>query len=78
MSDDWLDIETAPKDGTPILVCWPYWSPTPCIAYYCGSSGGWEGERCLSPTHEKAFPERQPTHWLPLPSKPANMKAKVR
>lgn len=67
----WRPIESAPKDGTRVLVYWPYWCPTePCIAYYSGSTGGWEGERCLTPTHEIAFPERQPTHFMLIPPPP--------
>ena len=67
----WQPIETAPKDGSQIVIYWPYWSSDPFIANYSGDSGGWEGERCLTPTHAEAYPERQPTHWMPLPKPPA-------
>lgn len=67
----WLPIESAPKDGSRFLAYWPYWSNEPFVAHYCGSSGGWEGERCVSPTHADAFPERQPTHWMALPAPPS-------
>ena len=67
---NWQPIETAPKDGTEVLVFWPYWSRKPFIAFYSGDVGGWDGERCLSPTHCEAYAERAPTHWMPLPEPP--------
>jgi hypothetical protein len=64
----WRPMPSAPRDGTRILVCWRYWSPYPQIARFF--AGSWEAECCISPTHEKAFPERQPTRWQPLPLPP--------
>jgi hypothetical protein len=61
----WQSIETAPKDGTRILVC--RYSSNPYIPkvgedYWgdFGDKGGWG----------KSNPETIPTHWMPLPSPP--------
>lgn len=62
----WRPIESAPKDGTPVLVGW--------------NAGGWEPSKCHCEdgvwghlTHEMGFLpcDPQPTHWLPLPPPPA-------
>jgi hypothetical protein len=68
---DWQPIEIAPRDGRELLVYWPYWQINrACTAYFDGRFGGWNGPECLSVTHEVVFPERQPTHWMPLPNPP--------
>ncbi len=59
----WLPISTAPKDGTSVLLFWPYWSPKiPGV----GKHGlfGWQAEFSLDGDSEP------PTHWLPLPPPP--------
>lgn len=64
----WLPIESAPKDGTPILCYWPEWAncePWGCafgVAYW--SYGEWrdpDDELAISPTM---------SHWMPLPEPP--------
>lgn len=73
----WQPIETAPKDGRRLLVMWPYWhGNAPGIAWYCGGSGGWDSDRCLTPIHENVAPERDPTHWMPLPEPPHTTEGK--
>lgn len=58
MDGEWRPIETAPRDGTPILVVVvPLTGHSPHVQIVSWS-GGW-------------YPyDRQPTHWQPLPSPP--------
>lgn len=64
---DWQPIDTAPKDGTQILV-WPYWSSrSPTQVYWRDlqrKPGRWE----ITPSHYCAGAD--PTHWMPLPAPP--------
>lgn len=58
----WRPIETAPRDGTWVLLWWPYWSARPTPGrFYCDE---WVSLVALS----KDGPG--PTHWLPLPPQP--------
>lgn len=73
-SGNWYDIETAPKDGTYILLSWPdkkvtmsrfhphdgFNNSSKWISF--GEGGGLRG--CSS------FSLKQPTHWQPLPQPP--------
>lgn len=77
----WRPIETAPKDGTHVLVCFdepkygPYWTfqqRPPTVAHWFGPadlpglrSGGWY----LS-VHQNDAERIYPTHWMPLPEPP--------
>jgi len=67
---EWRDIKSAPRDGTEILVYWPYWRADRATIAWFESFGGWMGDCCLSEFHEVASPDRQPTHWMPLPLPP--------
>ena len=58
---EWQPIETAPKDGTRMLMFWPYWRSDPVI-------GQWDGE-WYSECQLADGPG--PTHWMPLPAVPA-------
>lgn len=72
---DWQPIETAPKDGTKILLFQPdVWNSDwndyegryePCVetGFYndCGYPTGY---------YYPVFPINTPTHWMPLPSPP--------
>jgi len=64
---EWQPIETAPKDGTPILlgIAGPhYW---PRSAWWCLDEERWvvhKGGRF------SAWFDIPPTHWMPLPSPP--------
>lgn len=64
---EWQPIETAPKDGKPIILWFPYWSNIPMVAHYgCNQFNrlGWIGEYILSDDGD------MPTHWHPLPAPP--------
>lgn len=69
---EWKPIETAPRDGTPILVArldkafgwvrgWSRWSGA-CGIYGWVSHGFFDVPGCLGLAH--------PTHWMPLPAPP--------
>lgn len=72
----WLPIETAPKDGTAILL-WEQYSICPFVGFWCGgrwtvskehvdAEGGWDGavvvDRLQMPiTHWAKLPDNEPT-----------------
>lgn len=64
---EWQPIETAPKDGTSILV-WPYWSDEkPAQVQWRDmkrTPGRWE----ISTSY--FCYGANPTHWMPLPEPP--------
>jgi hypothetical protein len=65
----WQPIETAPKDGTTILVC-----GHACEGYYVADVKWVFGEWCLfdpcDDTH--SYPSYDHTHWMPLPAPPCD------
>lgn len=61
---EWQPIETAPKNGSRVLLWNPEWSG-PCTAQFYGdAAGGWKLDKRMPPF---AY---QPTHWMPLPAPP--------
>lgn len=72
---NWQPIETAPRDGTPILACGDadlsdpsfIGEDVPCVVRWHNTYGGdryyWEL------FHYDAF-QYNPSHWLPLPEPP--------
>ena len=60
---EWQPIDSAPKDGTPVLLWWPYWSRRPTIGYWKHSQ--WVAENALDGDSDP------PVAWMPLPSPPA-------
>jgi hypothetical protein len=73
----WRDIESAPRDGTPVLVFSPYKDinePTNVIVARFNSFGDeewWEPCENLLRDVSGAI-EPAPTHWMPLPQTPEN------
>lgn len=70
----WMPIESAPKDGTFILVAT---SDGTWIARYCGiypsgyrPENPWES-MMLNRDHMPRYCSSFPTHWMPLPAAPA-------
>lgn len=68
---EWADIETAPMDGTDILVCVTHnlpdgeWETIQWVDYIIADDAfPIYSDRCDIP-----FP---PTHWMPLPAPPTN------
>jgi hypothetical protein len=75
---EWRDIESAPKDGTQVLITGgtfensmsmggpgPYQAVT--IASYNYYGGEWQGENAGG--HDEYY-WHHPTHWMPLPAPP--------
>jgi hypothetical protein len=69
---DWQPIETAPRDGTPVLV----YSPMACVGVDIGLWWGLRNGFDIGWYYEDE-PEREEelaqsfTHWQPLPSPPS-------
>ena len=64
---EWQPIETAPKDGSVIIV----WYFSPLFARWCyvgkGEKKGWASQDYWL---SDDFEEYKPTHWMPLPQPP--------
>lgn len=65
----WQPIETAPKDGTQIIV-WGSSGDASVVEYYMAEDGfcGWEIARTASGT--RLIMAASATHWRPLPEPP--------
>ena len=70
----WQSIETAPKDGSYLLL-WEQYSDAPFVGYWSGGSwsvshehvdaeGGWDGANVVDALSMPI------THWMPLPAAP--------
>jgi len=60
----WETIETAPKDGTYVLVYHHRWNSVTKdmeIAHWRSDQGGWMTNESFN---------MQPSHWMPLPDQP--------
>lgn len=75
---DWQPIETAPRDGTTVLLWWrreeldvAYWA---CGVWreFGDGSRGWMGEsfHASAPETWTRLLGERPTHWMPLPTPP--------
>ena len=62
----WQSIDTAPKDGTHILL--PFGGS--CIVGYWWHSPGGEENRWCADLSANRDEDLSPTHWMPLPPKP--------
>lgn len=79
---EWLPIETAPKDGTPIQVArwmdifggtwvrgWARWESA---FFHDKDIGGWIAHGYFEPPGELGL--AHPTHWMPLPDPPVEVR----
>lgn len=76
MCKSWQPIETAPKDGTPVLLLSPSFQPGDYGNIKGGLvwvSGGW---RNLGNGWRNDYGKEDPTYWMPLPEAPGEMTAK--
>lgn len=75
----WHPIETAPKDGTPILVCGRSYndkssaSLEPQVASYCTSYPGSGGAKHWRDSDGYQIALASITHWRPLPPDPSGL-----
>ena len=60
----WEPIETAPRDGSHILL---FRAEIQYVGYYGGSKSGW-----IINAPELPLMRPLPTHWMPLPDAPYN------
>jgi hypothetical protein len=67
----WQPIETAPKDGRPLLLFSPYDENLNCAGGLIWVTGGW-GKAAINPDEFRGQSNKEkPTHWMPLPASPA-------
>lgn len=65
----WQPIETAPRDGENLLVCWPLEFHCPIVAHW--NTGKWDaGEIGWKISGQSKLRKSNPTHWRPLPKTP--------
>ena len=67
----WQPIETAPMDGTPVIVGIAGLANSVGEAYWWQNDegrGGWQ--TWDGANHERTVYTTTPTHWMPLPSEP--------
>lgn len=64
----WEPIETAPKDGTSILVYEETEWPEIFVAYHKNDSWGWTKEGNFG--EDGDYFNHSPSHWMPLPNPP--------
>lgn len=65
-ADGWRPIETAPKDGTKVLVCGPHENG----GTYQAVTAWPKGWVARWPVSYEAYAAGEPTHWQPLPAAP--------
>ena len=65
-ADGWRPIETAPKDGTKVLVCGPHENG----GTYQAVTAWPKGWVARWPVSYEAYAADEPTHWRPLPAAP--------
>ena len=64
--DAWQPIATAPKDGTLVMLWWPFWCPSrPVIGSF-----GYKNIRQWVAAEALDGDGDEPTHWQPLPPAP--------
>lgn len=76
--EGWQPIETAPKDGTPILAFHPFKfandkEDAVCDVTAWDVRGGFWFNRTASNYYQRCSEGAQPTHWMPLPPAPESI-----
>ncbi len=64
---EWETIDSAPKDGTKILIAWKDKSDRGvCVGFWSEEVNYWQGDDYYNITGE-------PTHYMPLPKPPVDI-----
>jgi hypothetical protein len=71
-AEAWQPIETAPKDGTNILLWWPMQFHCALTGHWANKWNPWIGWKVSGWSHDMF--KTEPTHWMPLPNPPAASK----
>lgn len=66
----WREIESAPKDGTPIIVCGDGSKYFPRSCWWSLAFDVWVVRENVDDGEATFLPEASLTHWQPLPSPP--------
>jgi len=67
-ADEWQPIETAPKDGTEVIVVRSGFKVT--VGWFDKKSGWTNPTRAISEDYDQEMGGYEPTHWMPLPKPP--------
>lgn len=70
----WRPIETAPRDGTEVLVCrvYEHGHAEYAVAHNYGDGNGWRDMGDLGWAGMIHDEDNQPSHWMPLPAPPVS------
>lgn len=76
----WQPIETAPRDGTEVLVCRVYEGGKAeyAVAHNYDDGNGWRDMGDMGWAGMTHDDENQPTHWMPLPAHPEAHNAELK
>lgn len=70
--DAWQPIETAPTDGSLILLCWPNWEQGVRISRWLKNAQRWTWDG----SHDYRVTVGEPVYWQPLPKPPLSTPSK--
>lgn len=70
MTGEWQPIDTAPKDGTHILIFEPSKSDYSSSIIYVVKWDNWQGREQWLEASGEEYSTFKPTHWMPLPVAP--------
>jgi hypothetical protein len=68
----WQPIETAPQDGTSLLGWWSHEEKVLHTHWLDNSKTAWPWCGWKAPSLQVSHPKAKPTHWMPLPVRPAD------
>ncbi|RUM98983.1 DUF551 domain-containing protein [Pseudaminobacter arsenicus] len=68
----WQPMDTAPKDGTPVLLWAPDYREFASVGTWCDRVAAWDADAGMMEEGPALFDDAcdGPTHWMPLPAAP--------